>query len=145
MQLPRLLRKSRLTSAQISNRVTSTNRGTAFIIYSRDLIGKANRLRAFLLNWVNEIGRNRRRIRPARGLSSSQICTIYEFLETIDAMVLRKRFNTTKMEELEIYQNYWTRDPEAEFAYLVEFLDPLKDFIFIRFAKRKMGAVVQLA
>ncbi len=59
-------------------------------------------------------------------------------------MVLRKQFNTTKMKELEIYPNYWTRDPEEEFAYLVEFLDPLKDFIR-KIRQRKMGAVVQLA
>lgn len=99
---------------------------------------------SFLLNWGKEIGEIDVGYGPARGLSSSQICAIHEFLETIDAMVLRKRFNTTKMEELEIYPNCWTRDPEAEFAYLVEFLEPLKDFI-CKIRQRKMGAVVQLA
>ncbi len=99
---------------------------------------------SFLLNWGNEIGEIDVGYGPARGLLSTQIREVHEFLETMDAMVLRERFNPSKMEELQIYPNCWTRDSEEEFAYLVEFLHPLKDFIRT-IHERKMGAVVQLA
>ena len=68
---------------------------------------------------------------PAKAFTPTQVSEIMNFLENLDLVDLRKRFDPKKMHEMEIYPSIWdnSADPDQELEYVFGGLDELRDFV----------------
>ncbi|MFO0814932.1 MAG: YfbM family protein [Gemmatales bacterium] len=82
---------------------------------------------------------------PARAYTSGEVASIAAFLETIDEMKLRSRFNGDRMMELEIYPTIWDRSQEEDDTqgYLLEYFAELVSFVNAT-CTRRYGMVTYL-
>jgi len=80
---------------------------------------------------------------PARLFDSETVKTIEERLSEITIEQLRKNYNPSDMEKLDIYPNIWERDGEEGFEYIAEYYKILKSFIS-NCTKHNLGMAVYL-
>jgi uncharacterized protein YaaR (DUF327 family) len=80
---------------------------------------------------------------PARLFDSKTVKVIEAKLSEITSDMLRKNYNPSDMEKLDIYPNIWERDSEEGFEYIAEYYETLKSFIS-NCAKHNLGMAVYL-
>src|SRR5262245_11686990 len=81
---------------------------------------------------------------PARALRSEDVAKVDAALDPLTTDELRRRFDASRMSELEIYPFGWSHDPDGELQYLLEFYGELRAFVR-RTAERGHGLLVFLA
>ncbi|MCU7934548.1 MAG: YfbM family protein [Candidatus Thiodiazotropha sp. (ex Dulcina madagascariensis)] len=80
---------------------------------------------------------------PARLFDSNAVKEIEKRLSKVTSEHLRKNYNPTDMEKLDIYPNIWERDGEKGFEYIAEYYVTLKSFIS-NCSKHNLGMAVYL-
>ena len=81
---------------------------------------------------------------PARGLNSDDVKKVHTALDPFTTDELRRRFDSDRMTELEIYPFGWSHDPDGELEYLLEFYTELRAFVR-RTAERGHALLVYLS
>lgn len=68
---------------------------------------------------------------PARVIRSEDVVRLVAALSEIDGSVLRERFNSEEMMNLEIYPEIWDRDPDEDDTLddCIEFYEDLRKFL----------------
>ena len=77
---------------------------------------------------------------PARGLSSGQASAFSKALTAFSEADLKARFNSAKMEQLDIYPSIWGEDDDA-FDYLYGHFQTLTEF-FQDVEKHQKGSLI---
>lgn len=80
---------------------------------------------------------------PARLFDGNAVKEIEKRLSKVTSEHLRKNYNPTDMEKLDIYPNIWERDGEKGFEYIAEYYVTLKSFIS-NCSKHNLGMAVYL-
>ncbi len=66
---------------------------------------------------------------PPRVIKSAEVKDIDLFLMSVSPEILRARYEPKAMDRLKIYPQFWTRDGDEGFDYIISFFDSLRTFI----------------